>query len=253
MTHHHHQDRLPKHAPPPGTVLAFAPHGDDEILGCGGALWMHAERGDAVHVVVIFDGALGHRLGAKASADATLVALRRAETRAAGRSLGPLSYEFLGLPEGHHPPRQILARGAGRLAERLRALDPATVYAPWRRDGHRDHRTTSRGVRLALEAVNFRGEAHGYAVWTPLPAETRLDISAAMDARRAALDKHRSQGGSGALGEHMEALALASGIDQDGGPFGEVFCALGAADPEDREELYAPGAVVPPLGGEERA
>ncbi len=236
-------DQLPSHAPPRGAVLAFAPHGDDELLGCGGALLMHLERGDAVHVVVVFDGALGHRRGSDVGVDAALVALRRAETRAAGRCLGALTYEFLGLPEGHHPQRQVLARGSERLAERLRELDPITVYAPWRGDGHRDHRTTSRGVRLALEAVGFQGQAHGYEVWTPLPAATRLDITPAMDTLRRALACHGSQGGGRALTEHLQAQTLARGIDQEGGSYGEVFCPLGAADPEDREELYPPGAV----------
>lgn len=254
-------DSLPVHDPRRGSVLVFAPHGDDEILGCGGALWMHVQRGDPVHVVVVFDGALGHRQAVRAQgeraagaepadpgtagADATLVALRRAEARAAGQHLGPLTYEFLGLPEGHHPPRPVITRGADRLAERVRDLAPTTVYAPWRGDGHRDHGTVSRGVRLALELARFRGAAYGYAVWTPLPAETRLDATDSMHARRAALAEHRSQQGDGELKLHMEATALAHGVDQDGGSYAEVYCELGAADPEDREVLWAPEAARP--------
>jgi LmbE family N-acetylglucosaminyl deacetylase len=242
---------FPAHVPPRGSVLVFAPHGDDEVLGCGGALWMHAQRGDPVHVVVVFDGALGRRRGVPpesagmhaSGADATLVALRRAEARAAGQHLGPLTYEFLGLPEGHHPPRPVIARGADRLAERILALAPATVYAPWKGDGHRDHRTVSRGVRLALERACFRGVSHGYAVWTPMPAATRLDVTESMDARRMALAEHRTQGGDGELSIHMEAMALSLGLDQDGGPYAEVYCDLGPADPEDRDALWVPEAA----------
>ena len=32
----------------PARVLCFAPHSDDEVLGCGGLLAFHAERGDEV-------------------------------------------------------------------------------------------------------------------------------------------------------------------------------------------------------------
>jgi LmbE family N-acetylglucosaminyl deacetylase len=43
----------------PSRVLVFAPHPDDEVLGCGGALALHARRGDHVRVVVVSDGGAG--------------------------------------------------------------------------------------------------------------------------------------------------------------------------------------------------
>jgi len=41
----------------PSRVLCVAPHPDDEVIGCGGALALHAARGDRVRVVVVSDGA----------------------------------------------------------------------------------------------------------------------------------------------------------------------------------------------------
>lgn len=37
-------------------VLVFAPHADDEILGCGGTIARHAAEGDKVYVCVITRG-----------------------------------------------------------------------------------------------------------------------------------------------------------------------------------------------------
>ena len=37
-------------------VLIFAPHPDDEILGCGGYMALCADRGDEVTVVVVTSG-----------------------------------------------------------------------------------------------------------------------------------------------------------------------------------------------------
>ena len=38
-------------------VMVLAPHPDDEVLGCGGALAMHVDAGHHVDVIVLTDGA----------------------------------------------------------------------------------------------------------------------------------------------------------------------------------------------------
>ena len=38
-------------------VLVVAPHADDEVFGCGGAIAAHVQHGTPVHVVVLTDGA----------------------------------------------------------------------------------------------------------------------------------------------------------------------------------------------------
>ncbi len=40
-------------------VLVLAPHADDEVFGCGGAIMRHADRGVPVRVVVAADGGHG--------------------------------------------------------------------------------------------------------------------------------------------------------------------------------------------------
>lgn len=37
-------------------VLVFAPHADDEILGCGGTIARHVGEGDVVYVCVVTRG-----------------------------------------------------------------------------------------------------------------------------------------------------------------------------------------------------
>jgi LmbE family N-acetylglucosaminyl deacetylase len=37
-------------------VLVFAAHPDDEVLGMGGTIAVHVDRGDDVRVVVVTDG-----------------------------------------------------------------------------------------------------------------------------------------------------------------------------------------------------
>ena len=42
---------------PANRVLVLAPHPDDEVFGCGGAIMRHVERGVSVRVIVVSDGA----------------------------------------------------------------------------------------------------------------------------------------------------------------------------------------------------
>lgn len=172
--------------PPARRVLALAPHPDDEVLGAGGALALHARRGDEVRVLVAFDGRLGLAPGADPRA-------RRDEALAAGAELGLTHYEFWDYPEGHEPAPAELAQASERLARQLSEFAPEVVYAPWSEDAHLDHRVLARVGEAALLRARFAGRAFGYEVWSACPADRVLDVGAAWSAKLAALACHRSQ------------------------------------------------------------
>jgi len=177
--------------PAHGRVLLLAPHADDDVLGAGGTCALHAAQGDPVHVLVVYDGAVGdperhHEPG-------ELRALRQREARAGGAHLGLDEYEFWGYPEGHLPTPAQLREGAERLARRVRELQVDTVYAPWVGEHHLDHHVLARSARLALALAGFRGRAWGYEVWTPLVATLVVDITSVFARKSAALREHGSQ------------------------------------------------------------
>ena len=167
-------------------VLVLAPHPDDELLGCGGVLALHARRGDDVRVLVAFDGRLGLAPGVDPR-------VRRDEALAAGRELGVGAYEFWDHPEGHEPGPAEFDAAVERVAQRVRELAPDVVYAPWSDDAHVDHRVLSRVTRAALARVRFDGRALGYEVWSACPADVVLDIASVWEQKLAALACHRSQ------------------------------------------------------------
>jgi len=182
---------------PSGPVLVFAPHPDDEVIGVGGTLGLHAQQGDCVHVVVAFDGALG--LASRDPQDACTT--RQREARAAGEALSAgdasISYQFLGLPEGHDPTPGELQQGATRLAQILIERQATSLYAPWPGDAHRDHRSLAQALALALEQIPAsQRPAHrwGYEVWSTLEPTALVDVTCMTARKRAALACHVSQG-----------------------------------------------------------
>jgi LmbE family N-acetylglucosaminyl deacetylase len=179
--------------PPAARVLVVAPHPDDEVLSCGGAIALHRMQGDDVLVVVVFDGALGAG-GAER---------RELECRAAAKELLDPRLEFWRLPEGHAPSDHDREHATRRLAALLSEHEPDLVYAPWEGDDHPDHRVVA---QVAREAVARHAAGTGAActllgceVWTDLVPDLVLDTSAAHEHKLRALARHASQLEDGAL------------------------------------------------------
>lgn len=170
------------------TVLVVAPHPDDEAIGCGGTLRLHANKGDVVHIVFLTSGeAGGHGRDAAETAR-----VREREARRAGAILGAASLEFWHEPDGALRARRQLVE---RLAARIAALRPAVVYAPHEREQHPDHRAAARAVRRAAAAIGRRSpDILLYEVWTPIERMDEIvDVTSQTAVKRRAIRAYRSQ------------------------------------------------------------
>lgn len=187
---------LPPAPPPPprlspapgGRVLVLAPHPDDESVGCGGALALHAQRGDVVLVVFLTDGAAGDPDGFYRGTD--YVALREGEARAAAACLGVKELEFLRLPDGR------LAESEGvedRLGELVRRFRPDVVYAPSPWESHPDHWATARALARVLREREDGPVWWAYEIWTPLIPSHLVDIGPAWEQKRQAILCYETQ------------------------------------------------------------
>ena len=224
--------------PTKGSVLVLAPHADDDVMGCGGTACLHVQQGDPVHILVVFDGLSGDP-DERFQPD-EYKQLRRTEAHAGGAHLGLEDYEFWDYPEGHVPSGSELLSAARRIAERIRALAPAVVYAPWVGEHHLDHHVLARAARLALLLADFSGEAWGYEVWTPLVPTLIVDISDVFERKKAALKEHRTQLAYRDIVHMGLAVSAHRAIYLEAGArYGEAFAPLGEPAAADRALLRA--------------
>jgi N-acetylglucosamine malate deacetylase 1 len=124
-------------------VLVFAAHPDDEVLGMGGTLCLHAaEQGDEVRVVCVTDGSSMQYPG-----DTEVRARKNQEARAAAGVLGVTDYVHLDLPDMRldtlaHVELNAVVEG------HISDIAPEVVYAP-HPDVNLDHRALFDSVAVA--------------------------------------------------------------------------------------------------------
>ncbi|HET7745399.1 MAG TPA: PIG-L deacetylase family protein [Gaiellaceae bacterium] len=123
-------------------VLVVAAHPDDEVLGMGGTIAVHADRGDRVRILVVTDGSSSQYPG-----DAETRSQKEGEALAAAAELGVDDYVHLDLPDmrldtlAHVDVNRVVE-------EHVRDLAAELVYTP-QPDVNRDHRALFDSVAVA--------------------------------------------------------------------------------------------------------
>lgn len=161
------------------SAMVFAPHQDDETLGCGGMIALKRKLCVPVRVVFLTDGQASHDTQSGFERD-ELVQIRKQEALTALTILGIKSSEitFLDLPDGtldrlSDEQRQLTI---GRLTRLLLAFRPEEVYVPHRRDRHKDHEATYELVQAAILQAGVQVELLQYPVWIFWKATLFFDL-----------------------------------------------------------------------------
>ncbi|HKU16354.1 MAG TPA: PIG-L deacetylase family protein [Steroidobacteraceae bacterium] len=177
-------------------VVVLAPHMDDETIGCGGTLALHAQRGAKITVVFLTDGRNGSsKLSAlsreqREQAQRELVEIRKSEARRALAELGVREMLCLDAEDG---ALQTSTDAAPRLRAILSELQPHLVYVPFYLEEHADHRAASKVLLDAAAGTDLQFQCVGYEVWTPLFPNCLVRIDQTMPLKKQALLQYASQ------------------------------------------------------------
>jgi LmbE family N-acetylglucosaminyl deacetylase len=172
-----------------GPLLVLAPHPDDEVIGCGGLIAMHLERGAKVRIMVMTDGGKGDPTGAL-SGDAYR-RLRQDEAREAARRIGGAKVVFL-----DHPDFGLAAaeRAVDDLAREIGAFAPTTLAFPSPFELHPDHRATAVHAHAACKRLAAPpSRLMAYEIGGFQPANLLVDIRPWADRKAHAIEAYASQ------------------------------------------------------------
>ena len=213
-------------------IIIFAPHPDDDLIGCGGSIVKHIKQGNEVTIVYMTSGDAGSLKYTKVE----LAEIREKEAKNATKILGVTNLVFLKNPDGY---LEYNKENLTKIVGLIRENKPNIVYIPHKFDAHKDHMKTN---ELVVEAI---GRASGpwfqeckgkpwsvetvlcYEVWTPLQEISYVeDITEFIDLKINALERHKSQIQDIQYNEAVRGLNRYRGIMTGKGKYCECFRVL---------------------------
>ena len=151
-------------------VLVFAPHPDDEVFGCGGAIMLHVEQQIPVRVIIVTNGSYG----ISPEKESDYIHQRQQESIIAASILG------YGNPVFWQYRDRELYYGEKLIAEIINAIHETKadlVYTPSVYEIHPDHRALGMAVIEAVRRCANTIQLALYEIGQPIRPNLLLDIS----------------------------------------------------------------------------
>lgn len=195
-------------------VLVFAPHADDEVLGCGGVIAKYADAGAEVHVCIVTNAFPPVGDNKKAIENDWPINLYP-EVMAAKEVLGVKKYHFLLFPAVvlETVPRYELN---GKIQALVNEIEPNIIFIPHFGDMQKDHMLTAEAVMVAVRPKSthivrlvYSYETLSETEWSiphtrnSFMPNTFIDISEFLDRKLEAMSCYKSQ-----LGEFPDPRSL---------------------------------------------
>lgn len=126
-------------------ILIIAPHPDDEILGCGGAILNHIKQNHEVYLCIMTKGDVRYY------GDETLKEKRQEVLKVAEflKIKKVFFCDFTAAQLDTYPQNQINQK----LREIIQEVQPYTIYLPHQGDLHRDHQLTFQCALVAAKPI----------------------------------------------------------------------------------------------------
>lgn len=166
------------------TALIIAPHMDDEVLGCCGAICKHIAEGHDVRVIFVAHRAYGHRF------DEAQNKIEKSHAMKAQKLLGYSEASFLDLDDERLDA--CLQDVIIPLEVQIKDIKPDTVYIPFRGDNNQDHRAVFEAARVVVRpsATPFIRNVFMYEVPSSTEQSPPLPECAFLPNYYIGIDKH---------------------------------------------------------------
>ena len=152
-------------------IVVFAPHPDDEVLGCGGTIAKKLNGGDKVFIVFMTDGRYGLKeIGIKENPDPFELKLVRKEEALKAAGLLGLKKEnlfFLDIEDKTLKRHKLYA--LEKVVDILDDIRPAEVFFPQELEYNIDHRITNFIVKEAIRELGLDTVKYRYAIAWKFP------------------------------------------------------------------------------------
>ena len=175
-------------------IAAIFAHPDDEVLGCGGALALHADAGHNVNILLLATGATS-----RGGDQSDYIEELQKQARAAAKTLGASAIEFRDFPDNRMDSVALLDV-VKEIEIFLSSFAADVIYTHHAGDMNIDHLVTHRAVVTACRPVPgarpveiLACEVNSSTEWAPASLEPFvpqdfLDISASLDRKVSALE-----------------------------------------------------------------
>lgn len=173
-------------------IVVIAPHPDDEVIGCGGAIASACKNGSKVGVVYITNGSHGTASG---RVDEKLIDIRKKEALAGLRELGDIHTKFLGYSDGNFRASRWVALEVIELIKSFSTNQKVVLFSPWAFDDNCDHMEVAKLTKMIVDigGGKFIREIWQYEVWSPLVPNMILPLGKFAATKERAIGKHKSQ------------------------------------------------------------
>lgn len=145
-----------------GSAIVFAPHPDDETLGCGGTIIRKKQTGASIKIVFMTDGSGSHR---RFMAAVELKQMRRCEALAAAQALGVEKEDvlFLGFEDGQL--KDCFEPMRDRLSHLIAEHKPEQIYVTHPQEPHSDHSALYAAAIASIQHMSTAPLIYAYPVW----------------------------------------------------------------------------------------
>ncbi len=144
------------------SAIIFAPHPDDETLGCGGTIIKKKKAGANVKIVFMTDGSKSH---INLISQNELKSIRASEAIRAAQKLGVVSSDVVFFEFENGKLSGYSDSAGNKVIEIISSQEFDEIFIPYYKEAPSDHHATNKIVLGALQMCNRKANIYEYPIW----------------------------------------------------------------------------------------